>query len=173
MPESSATVQALKEMVERLPQAFDRAAAVLEMLGAGDKAVMDTGRIPGPFVAEAAAQLRAAAVGGEQWAKDLTATASAMFRTGGRYPRFTRPEADRRPRPGRGPGGGWMPCGGTGRPGPRASTTTSPPRPPTATASSPNWRSWTPSASARPLADGVFGRVRQDGDGAAWHPVDA
>ncbi|KJY34642.1 hypothetical protein [Streptomyces katrae] len=50
-PELSATVQALKELVERLPQTCDQAADVMDLLGSEDRMVMDTGRPPGAFVA--------------------------------------------------------------------------------------------------------------------------
>ncbi|MFE1558883.1 hypothetical protein ACFW6V_28365 [Streptomyces sp. NPDC058734] len=70
-PQLSAVVQALKELVERLPQAFDQAAAVLDMLAARDLVVMDTGEDPKSFTAEAAAQLRAAATSSEHLAKEL------------------------------------------------------------------------------------------------------
>ncbi|MFD0353401.1 hypothetical protein ACFVHW_06565 [Streptomyces sp. NPDC127110] len=83
-PQLSAVVQALKELVERLPQAFDQAAAVLDMPAARDLVVMDTGQDPKAFTAEAAAQLRAAASSSEQLAKELAGPASAMFHMGGR-----------------------------------------------------------------------------------------
>ncbi|MGE7390861.1 hypothetical protein ACQKM2_35840 [Streptomyces sp. NPDC004126] len=83
-PAVSATVQALKELVERLPQALDQAAAVIELLGARERVVMDTGQDAEAFTAEVAAQLRAAATSSEQLAKELAAPASTLFHMGGR-----------------------------------------------------------------------------------------
>ncbi|RSS64132.1 hypothetical protein EF912_02465 [Streptomyces sp. WAC07061] len=77
-------VQALKELVERLPQALDQAAAVLDLLATRDVVMMDTGEDTTGFMAEAAAQLRSSATNSEHLAKELAGPASAMFRMGGR-----------------------------------------------------------------------------------------
>ncbi|MFJ3762952.1 hypothetical protein [Streptomyces sp. NPDC090080] len=82
-PELSETVQALKSLIERLPQAFDQSAATLTGLAANDKIVMDTGEDPAAAAAEAAAGLRAVSANTEQLAKELGTPASVMFHMGG------------------------------------------------------------------------------------------
>ncbi|BBG20739.1 hypothetical protein RVR_P1125 (plasmid) [Actinacidiphila reveromycinica] len=82
-PVLSETVQVLKQLVERLPQAFEQTADVLEMLAEQDKVVVD-GQDPKAAVAEVAAELRAAGAGSQQLAKELANPASALFLMGGR-----------------------------------------------------------------------------------------
>jgi hypothetical protein len=83
-PVLSETTQVLKQLVERLPQAFEQTADVLEMLAEQDKVVMDGDQDPKTAVAEVAAELRAAGASSEQLAKDLANPASALFLMGGR-----------------------------------------------------------------------------------------
>jgi hypothetical protein len=82
-PVLSETTQVLKQLVERLPQAFEQTADVLEMLAKQDKVVVD-GQDPKAAVAEVAAELRAAGASSERLAKDLANPASALFLMGGR-----------------------------------------------------------------------------------------
>lgn len=69
----------LKQLVDRLPQAFEQTADVLEMLAAKDKIAMEQGRDSKAEAATTAAELRTAAAGSEQMAKDLADPASALF----------------------------------------------------------------------------------------------
>ncbi|MFI9588342.1 hypothetical protein ACIHCQ_42685 [Streptomyces sp. NPDC052236] len=82
-PLSEAT-QALKSLVDRLPQAFEQTADVLEMLAANDKITMEQGRDPKAEVVTTAGELRAVAADSEQLAKSLSHPASALFLMGGR-----------------------------------------------------------------------------------------
>jgi len=83
-PALSEATQALKQLVERLPQAFEQTADVLEMLAAKDKIAMEQGIDPKSEAATTAAELRTVAAGSEQLAKDLSNPASALFLMGGR-----------------------------------------------------------------------------------------
>lgn len=83
-PVLSETTQVLKQLIERLPQAFDQTASVLEMLAGQDKVVVDGDQDPKAAVAEVAAEMRAVATSSEQLAKDLANPASALFLMGGR-----------------------------------------------------------------------------------------
>lgn len=81
-PELSATTQALKSLVDRLPQAFEQTADVLAMLAADDKITIEQGD-PKTEAGTTAAELRTVAVHSEQLAKELSHPASALFLMGG------------------------------------------------------------------------------------------
>ncbi|WP_327300055.1 hypothetical protein [Streptomyces goshikiensis] len=83
-PALSDAVQALKSLVERLPQAFGQTADVLEFLAAGDRVTVEQGRDAKREVATTAAELRAVAADSEQLARSLSDPASALFMRGGR-----------------------------------------------------------------------------------------
>jgi ectoine hydroxylase-related dioxygenase (phytanoyl-CoA dioxygenase family) len=83
-PALSEATQALKSLVERLPQAFEQTADVLEMLAAGDKVTVEHGRDSKSEVATTATELRGVAADSEQLAKSLANPASALFLMGGR-----------------------------------------------------------------------------------------
>jgi len=83
-PALSEATQALKSLVERLPQAFEQTADVLELLAANDKVTVEQGRAPKDEVATTAAELRTVAADSEQLAKSLANPASALFLMGGR-----------------------------------------------------------------------------------------
>ncbi|MER7681042.1 hypothetical protein [Streptomyces sp. NPDC096934] len=78
-PVLSETVQALKSLTERLPQAFEQTADVLARLAANDKITLDQGD-PKSEAAMRAAELRAVAADSEQLGKSLSHPASALFR---------------------------------------------------------------------------------------------
>lgn len=78
-----AATQALKSLVDRLPQAFGQTADVLAMLAADDKVTLEQGD-PTSEAATTAAELRSVAVHTEQLAKELSHRASALFLMGGR-----------------------------------------------------------------------------------------
>ncbi|MEK8141702.1 hypothetical protein NKH18_01000 [Streptomyces sp. M10(2022)] len=82
-PALSEATQALKSLVDRLPQAFEQTADVLELLAAGDRVTVEQGD-PKTEVATTAAELRAVAADSEQLAKSLSHPASALFMMGGR-----------------------------------------------------------------------------------------
>ncbi|MFJ6354816.1 hypothetical protein ACIQKB_35835 [Streptomyces sp. NPDC092046] len=82
-PALSEATQALKSLVERLPQAFEQTADVLELLAANDRITMEHCD-PVAEVVEAATELRAVAADSEQLAKSLANPASALFLMGGR-----------------------------------------------------------------------------------------
>ncbi|MEU9197731.1 hypothetical protein [Streptomyces hundungensis] len=82
-PALSDATQALKSLVDRLPQAFEQTADVLELLAANDKVTMEQGD-PKTEVSTTAAELRAVAADSEQLAKNLSHPASALFMMGGR-----------------------------------------------------------------------------------------
>ncbi|MGW4629723.1 hypothetical protein [Streptomyces rubiginosohelvolus] len=82
-PAVSDTVQALKSLVERLPQAFDQTARVLEMLAKADKVSVERGDAK-TEVARTAGELRGVATDSEQLARTLSHPASALFMMGGR-----------------------------------------------------------------------------------------
>ncbi|MFE2159899.1 hypothetical protein ACFW9M_19025 [Streptomyces lydicus] len=69
-------------MVDRLPQAFEKTADVLELLAAGDKITVQQGRDPNDEVATTAAELRTIAADSAQLAKSLANPASALFMGG-------------------------------------------------------------------------------------------
>jgi len=71
-------------LIERLPQAFDQTADVLERLAANDKITVDGGGDQKTEAATTAAELRAVAVDSEKLAKTLSHPASALFLMGGR-----------------------------------------------------------------------------------------
>ncbi|MDV9192186.1 hypothetical protein R6L23_28945 [Streptomyces sp. SR27] len=79
----SEATQALKSLVDRLPQAFDQTADVLEMLAVKDRITVDQGD-PKTEAATTAGELRTLATGAEKLAKDLSHPASALFLMGGR-----------------------------------------------------------------------------------------
>ncbi|WP_326844565.1 hypothetical protein OHB33_41190 (plasmid) [Streptomyces sp. NBC_01558] len=79
----SEAVQALKSLVDRLPQAFGQNAEVVALLAANDKITVEQGD-PKAEAAVTAAELRAVAVDTEQLAKSLSHPASALFLMGGR-----------------------------------------------------------------------------------------
>ncbi|MFF5860771.1 hypothetical protein ACFY8B_35135 [Streptomyces sp. NPDC012751] len=83
-PALSEATQALKSLVDRLPQAFEQTADVLEMLAANDKITMDQGRNPKDEAATTSAELRTVAADSEKLAKSLANPASALFLMGGR-----------------------------------------------------------------------------------------
>ncbi|MEU7151144.1 hypothetical protein AB0B15_24435 [Streptomyces sp. NPDC045456] len=83
-PALSEATQALKSLVDRLPQAFEQTADVLELLAANDKIALEQGRAPKAEVATTAAELRTTAADSEQLAKSLANPASALFLMGGR-----------------------------------------------------------------------------------------
>ncbi|MFJ8855503.1 hypothetical protein [Streptomyces sp. NPDC102437] len=83
-PELSGATQALKSLVDRLPQAFEQTADVLELLAANDRVTMEQGRDPKSEVATTAAELRTIAAGSEQLAQSLANPSSALFLMGGR-----------------------------------------------------------------------------------------
>ncbi|MFD6826644.1 hypothetical protein ACFWC5_40905 [Streptomyces sp. NPDC060085] len=83
-PALSDTVQALKSLVERLPQAFEQTGTALVMLADQDKVVLDNGQDPKAATTQVAAELRAVAASSEQLARDLSHPASALFLMGGR-----------------------------------------------------------------------------------------
>ncbi|MER7914232.1 hypothetical protein [Streptomyces sp. NPDC096068] len=83
-PALSDAVQALKQLMERLPQAFEQTADVLELLAARGKVVVQPGQDPQEEVDQTAAELREAAVGAEDLARTLANPASALFMMGGR-----------------------------------------------------------------------------------------
>ncbi|MFJ4873361.1 hypothetical protein [Streptomyces sp. NPDC088757] len=62
-----------------LPQAFEQSADVLELLAAMDWIVLEGGGDPKAEAATTAAELRAVAAGGGQFAKNLADPASARF----------------------------------------------------------------------------------------------
>ncbi|MGP3632683.1 hypothetical protein ACTU45_04810 [Streptomyces sp. 24-1644] len=70
-------------MVDRLPQAFEQTADVLELLAAGDRVTVERGD-PKTEVAMTDAELRAVAADSEQLAKSLSHPASALSNMGGR-----------------------------------------------------------------------------------------
>jgi hypothetical protein len=82
-PALSEATQALKSLVDRLPQAFEQTGDVLEMLASQDRITMEQGD-PRSEAATTAAELRAVAADTEQLAKDLSHPASALFLMGGR-----------------------------------------------------------------------------------------
>ena len=73
-------------MVERLAQAFEQTADVLELLAASDKVAVEQGLDPTAEVSATAAELRAVAVDSEQLGRSLANPASALFLMGGRWP---------------------------------------------------------------------------------------
>ncbi|MFK0264221.1 hypothetical protein ACIQU1_23305 [Streptomyces angustmyceticus] len=83
-PALSEATQPLKSLVDRLPQAFEQTADVLELLAAGDKITVEQGRDPKDEVTTTAAELRTVAADSEQLAKSLANPASALFLMGGR-----------------------------------------------------------------------------------------
>jgi hypothetical protein len=83
-PALSKATQALKSLVDRLPQAFEQTADVLEMLAAKDKITMEQGRDPKAEAATTAAELRTVAADSERLAKGLANHASSLFLMGGR-----------------------------------------------------------------------------------------
>ncbi|ASY37083.1 MULTISPECIES: hypothetical protein [unclassified Streptomyces] len=82
-PALSSALQALKSLVERLPQAFDQTADVLELLAKSDKVTVENGD-PKNEVATTAAQLRAVSIDSQRLATSLATPASSMFYMGGR-----------------------------------------------------------------------------------------
>ncbi|MFK4070430.1 hypothetical protein [Streptomyces sp. NPDC029674] len=82
-PALSEATQALKSLVERLPQAFEQTADVLELLAKNNKVTVEQGD-PKEEVATTAAELRTVAAGSKQLAKSLANPASALFLMGGR-----------------------------------------------------------------------------------------
>ncbi|MER7982592.1 hypothetical protein [Streptomyces sp. NPDC095817] len=82
-PALSETVQALKSLVGRLPQAFEQTAYVMTRLAADNKITMEQGD-PMSEAATTAAELRTVAVHCQQLAKELSNPASALFLMGGR-----------------------------------------------------------------------------------------
>ncbi|MFJ4922972.1 hypothetical protein [Streptomyces sp. NPDC088725] len=84
VPALSEATQALKSLVDRLPQAFEQTADVLELLAANDKITLEQGRNSKAEAATTAAELRNAAADSEQLAKSLSHPASALFLMGGR-----------------------------------------------------------------------------------------
>ncbi|MFC9735033.1 hypothetical protein ACFWGM_16790 [Streptomyces roseolus] len=82
-PGLSEATEALKSLVDRLPQAFELTADVLEMLAAKGRITIEQG-VPQAEAATTAAELRAVAAGTEKLAKDLSHPASALFHMGGR-----------------------------------------------------------------------------------------
>lgn len=82
-PALSDATQALKSLVERLPQAFEQTADVLELLAANDKVTMEQGD-PKSEVATTVAELRTVAADSEKLGKSLANQASALFTMGGR-----------------------------------------------------------------------------------------
>ncbi|MFF1545970.1 hypothetical protein [Streptomyces sp. NPDC058291] len=83
-PALSEATQALKSLVERLPQAFEQTADVLELLATNDKVTVEQGHDPKDEVATTAAELRTVAADSEKLAKSLANPASALFLMGGR-----------------------------------------------------------------------------------------
>ncbi|MGO4634922.1 hypothetical protein AB4225_28945 [Streptomyces sp. 2RAF24] len=82
-PALSEATQALKSLVERLPQAFEQTADVLELLAKSDKVTVEQGDVK-TEVATTAAELRTVAADSEQLGKSLANPASALFLMGGR-----------------------------------------------------------------------------------------
>ncbi|MEU4173370.1 hypothetical protein AB0F46_41930 [Streptomyces sp. NPDC026665] len=82
-PALSESTQALKSLVERLPQAFEQTAYVLELLVKSDKVTVERGDVK-TEVAATAAELRTVAAHIEQLGKSLANPASALFLMGGR-----------------------------------------------------------------------------------------
>ncbi|GGR41535.1 hypothetical protein [Streptomyces roseolus] len=74
----SEATQALKSLVDRLPQAFEQTADVLEMLASQDRITIEQSD-PQTEAATTAAELRAVTAGTEKLAKDLSHPASALF----------------------------------------------------------------------------------------------
>ncbi|MFD7924206.1 hypothetical protein ACFV3R_34010 [Streptomyces sp. NPDC059740] len=70
-------------MVERLPQAFEQTADVLELLAKSGKVTVERGEVKSE-VATTAAELRTVAADSEQLGKSLANPASALFLMGGR-----------------------------------------------------------------------------------------
>ncbi|MFD4528449.1 hypothetical protein ACFWP7_31925 [Streptomyces sp. NPDC058470] len=83
-PALSEATQALKSLVDRLPQAFEQTADVLELLAANDRITVEEGGDPKAEVATTAAELRTVAADSEKLAKSLSHPASALFLMGGR-----------------------------------------------------------------------------------------
>lgn len=83
-PALSEATQALKSLVDRLPQAFEQTADVLELLAANDRITVEEGRDPKAEAATTAAELRTVAADSENLAKSLSHPASALFLMGGR-----------------------------------------------------------------------------------------
>ncbi|MFK8851653.1 hypothetical protein [Streptomyces sp. Ac-502] len=75
-------VQALKSLVERLPQALDLSARVLEILAARDAIAMDNGKTPQTEATAAATELRKVSTDAEQLARGLSGPASKMSHMG-------------------------------------------------------------------------------------------
>ncbi|MFI9630482.1 hypothetical protein [Streptomyces sp. NPDC052042] len=82
-PQLPETIQALKQLVERLPQAFEQTADVLELLAKNGKVTIEQGDV-NTEVATTTAALRTVAADSEQLGKSLANPASALFLMGGR-----------------------------------------------------------------------------------------
>lgn len=82
-PALSEATQALKSLVERLPQAFEQTADVLELLAKSDKVTVGRGDVR-TEAATTAAELRTVAADSEQLGKSLANPASVLFSMGGR-----------------------------------------------------------------------------------------
>ncbi|MFF3489625.1 hypothetical protein ACFYXC_41385 [Streptomyces sp. NPDC002701] len=82
-PALSGAAQALKSLVDRLPQAFEQTTDVLELLAKNDKVPMEQGDVKSE-VATTAAELRTVVADSEQLAKSLASPASALLLMGGR-----------------------------------------------------------------------------------------
>ncbi|MFF4174276.1 hypothetical protein [Streptomyces sp. NPDC001744] len=82
-PALSEATRVLKSLVDRLPQAFEQTADVLEMLASQDRVTTGQGD-PRTGAATTAAELRAVAAGAGKLAEDLSHPVSALFLMGGR-----------------------------------------------------------------------------------------
>lgn len=77
-PALSESIQAIKQLAERLPQAFDQTAGALEMLATRGEVFMNNGQNHSAAVCETAEQLRVAGSTGELLAEDLARPASIL-----------------------------------------------------------------------------------------------
>ncbi|WP_228974753.1 hypothetical protein [Streptomyces sp. DH12] len=82
-PALSESTQVLKSLVERLPQAFEQTADVLELLAKSEKVTVEQGDVKTEVVTTAV-ELRTVAADNEQLGKSLANPASALFLMGGR-----------------------------------------------------------------------------------------